>query len=89
MVSWSAAAASDRRSVPTACTRKAAASESIFAPWDATSEVTKPVISLGLTSSDFTSVTAESLRSLVSTPLPFCPPEWTSTSATSSAGAPQ
>ena len=72
-----------------ACTRKVAASEAIFAPCEATSELTKPGISLALISSDFTSVTAASLRSLVSTPLPFCPPECTSTSATSSAGAAQ
>ena len=75
--------------MPTAWTRKVAASGSIFAPWVATSEVTKTGISLARTSSDFTSVTAGSLRSLVSTPLPFCPPEWTSTSATSSDGAAQ
>ena len=36
---------------------------------------------------DFTSVTDFSLRSLVSSPLPFGPPECTSTRPTSSAGA--
>ena len=41
-MSWSAAAASERRSCPTACTRKPAASWSIVEPWLRTSAATKP-----------------------------------------------
>ena len=51
-----------------------------------TSAATKPGYSEARSSSDFTSVTPASLRSLVSTPEPFWPPPCTSTSATSSAG---
>ena len=87
LVSWSAAAARERRSWPTAETRKVAASLSMVAPWGRTSSVTNPGKSEARISSDLTSVTAASLRSLASTPDPLGPPPWTSTSATSSAGA--
>ena len=64
-----------------------AASGSIVAPWRRTSAVTNPGISDALSSVDFDSETAGSLRSLVSTPLPFGPPPCTSTRATSSDGS--
>ena len=85
--SWLAAADSDRRSWPTACTRKSAASGSMRTSWPRSSLTTNPGNSRAVSGADFTSVTPEALRSLVSTPLPFWPPPWASTSAMSSAGA--
>ena len=89
LVSWWAAADSERRSWPTAWTRVVAACWSIRAPMLRASLITNEGYSEALSSADFTSVTGPSLRSLVSTPLPFWPPLCTSTSATSSAGAAQ
>ena len=65
LVSWSAAAASERRSWPTACTSAPAASLSIVAPWRRTSAATNDGNSEALSSPDFDSVTGPSLRSLV------------------------
>ena len=68
--------------------RTQAADGSIRAPSILASATTNCGNSEGLSSSVLTSVTGPSLRSLVSTPDPLGPPECTSTSATSSAGAP-
>ncbi len=87
LASWCAAAASARRSWPTAWTSRSAASSSRRPPCARTSAVTKRANSEGLSEADFTSVTVGSLRSRLSRPLPFWPPEWTSTSPMSSAGA--
>lgn len=56
-------------------------------PWLRTSLATKRANSEGLSVADFTSVTAGSLRSLLSTPAPFWPPPCTRISPTSSLGA--
>ena len=87
LVSWWAAAASARRSCPTACTRKSAASSAIRPPCERTSAPTNRENSEGRSGADFTSVTDASLRSRVSSPLPFWPPEWTSTSPMSGDGS--
>ncbi len=74
LTSWVAAADSERRSWPTACTRKTAASWSILPPAARTSLAANPGNSADFSSADFTSVTLACLRSLVRTPEPFCPP---------------
>src|SRR3954452_25507401 len=87
LASWSAAPASARRSWPIACTSRSAASSAIRPPCRRTSAETKRENSEGFSEADFTSVTAAALRSLVSSPEPFWPPECTRISPTSSAGA--
>ena len=86
-VSWWAAAESARRSLPTACTSICAAESPIRPPRWRTSDSTNRANSDGFRLADFTSVTDLILRSLLSRPEPFWPPECTSTSPTSSTGA--
>ena len=59
----------------------------MVAPWARTSPATNADSSEALTSPVRSSVTVATLRSLASSPVPFCPPPCTSTRATSSAGA--
>src|SRR5690625_1259271 len=88
VTSWSQAAASPRRSLPTAATRNDAASSEIDPPRSRTSDDTQPDISHGFGGALLISWTDFNFRSLSRSPFPLLPPGCTATHATSGDGAP-